>query len=371
MLRICHPFTDGWSALPVSAARRMSSISESKTTSERSPLATLATNSATNARLAHTPALALIGEIASEDRGQAARTRVAAGGRAGAAPAGSGPRCDRSNSCRPTIAGVPVATDPGTSPAHSPCRPVFQYVGVDVVQNDDISLLEGMATTRAIRRFRPDPIPETDLATMFWHASRAPSGSNRQPFRFLVLRDGPRAREARALLGEAFRAEWVTKRAADGYDAGSGIEAGSRKARMANAMQQFVDRFEETPVIVLACHEPYRPLSPFDGANVYPACQNLLLAARALGYGGVMTMWHVLVDDELRADARHLAEHVHRSHDGTGSPGGIPRSGSPAAARRDRVRGQVGRAGLVGGGSGGNSLRRWSRADSEHGVEPA
>src|SRR6476659_9580942 len=98
-----------------------------------------------------------------------------------------------------------------------------------------------MATTRAIRRFRPDPIPEADLATMFWHASRAPSGSNRQPFRFLVLRDGPRAREARAVLGKAFRAEWATKRAADGYDAGSGVDTSSRKARMANSMQQFVD----------------------------------------------------------------------------------------------------------------------------------
>jgi nitroreductase len=168
------------------------------------------------------------------------------------------------------------------------------------VQDPDIPLLEGIATTRAIRRFRSDPIPEGDLATILWHASRAPSGSNRQPFRFVVLRDGPRARQARTLLGEAFRAEWATKRAADGYDSGSGIETGSRKARMAQAMQQFVDRFEDIPVVVLACHEPYRPLTPFDGANVYPACQNLLLAARALGYGGVMTMWHVLVEDELR-----------------------------------------------------------------------
>jgi nitroreductase len=171
---------------------------------------------------------------------------------------------------------------------------------VQDVDSSDISLLEGMATTRAIRRFRPDSIPEADLATIFWHASRAPSGSNRQPFRFLVLRDGPRAREARALLGEAFRAEWATKRAADGYDAGSGIDTTSRKGRMANAMQQFVDRFEEIPIVVLACHEPYRALTPFDGANVYPACQNLLLAARALGYGGVLTMWHVLVDERLR-----------------------------------------------------------------------
>jgi nitroreductase len=45
----------------------------------------------------------------------------------------------------------------------------------------------------------------------------------------------------------------------------------------------------------------YRAGNPVEGASVYPACQNLLLAARALGYGGVMTSWNLLVDDELRA----------------------------------------------------------------------
>ncbi len=154
----------------------------------------------------------------------------------------------------------------------------------------DIPLLEGMATTRAIRRFRPDPIPDEDLDTILWHASRAPSGSNRQPFRFIVLRDGERARAARSLLGDAFRAEWQSKRAHDGYDTGSGLDPSSRKARTARAMQRFVDEFEQTPVVVLACHHDYRPSTVFDGANVYPACQNLLLAARALGYGGVMTI---------------------------------------------------------------------------------
>ena len=71
-----------------------------------------------------------------------------------------------------------------------------------------VGLLAGMATTRAIRRYRDEPIPDDDLATILWHATRAPSGSNRQPFRFVVLRDGPRAREAKALLGESFRAMW-------------------------------------------------------------------------------------------------------------------------------------------------------------------
>ena len=163
-----------------------------------------------------------------------------------------------------------------------------------------ISLLEGMASTRAIRRFTSEPIPEADLAQILWHGSRAPSGSNRQPFRFLVLRDGPTATEVKALLGRSFREMWAAKQEADGYAAGSGADDASPKARMANTMQRFVDRFESTPVVVLACIVRHRRPDPTEGASVYPACQNLLLAARALGYGGVMTTWHALAEEELR-----------------------------------------------------------------------
>lgn len=168
----------------------------------------------------------------------------------------------------------------------------------------DVSLLEGIATTRAIRRFRPDPIPDDDLASILWHATRAPSGSNRQPVRFLVLRDGPHARDAKRLLGEAFRAGWADKRRHDRYEEGSGAVGSSPKARMAAAMQHFVDHFEEIPVVVLACLQlgHYRADRLSSGASVYPACQNLLLAARALGYGGVLTMWHSFVEDQLRTE---------------------------------------------------------------------
>jgi nitroreductase len=155
---------------------------------------------------------------------------------------------------------------------------------------EPLSLLEGLATTRAIRRYTDDPIPDADLATILWHAGRAPSGSNRQPFRFLVLRDGVHAVQAKAVLGEAFRAAWSAKRQADGY----------RPSRFADSMQRYVDRFEQTPVVVLVCLARYRSASPYEGASVYPACQNLLLAARALGYGGALTMWHLGVEAELR-----------------------------------------------------------------------
>lgn len=155
---------------------------------------------------------------------------------------------------------------------------------------DGDAALEVIATTRAIRRYRPEPVPEHDLARILWHAGRAPSGTNRQPFRFLVLRDGPAAREARAVMGEAFRAGWAAKRDAGGY----------RPSRFTDSMDQYVERFEEVPVIVLVCLDRYRAPNPYEGASVYPACQNLLLAARAIGYGGALTMWHLEVEDDLR-----------------------------------------------------------------------
>jgi nitroreductase len=165
----------------------------------------------------------------------------------------------------------------------------------------DVSLLEGLATTRAIRRYTTDPIPDDDLAAILWHATRAPSGSNRQPVRWLVLRDGSKAREAKALLGDSFRAGWADKVREMGYDQGSGLDPSSPKGRQAASMQQFVDRFEEVPVVVLPCVHGYERPHITGGASVYPACQNLLLAARALGYGGVLTMWHSYVERELRA----------------------------------------------------------------------
>jgi nitroreductase len=163
-----------------------------------------------------------------------------------------------------------------------------------------VDLLEGLATTRAIRRYRPDPIPDHDLASMLWYATRAPTGSNRQSYRFIVLRDTEVARHAKALLGGAFRSAWNHKRQEGGFDRGSGQDPTSPKARAAAAMQHFVDHLEQVPVVILPCLERYREPNPTEGSSIYPSCQNLLLAARAMGYGGVLTMWHQGVERELR-----------------------------------------------------------------------
>ena len=89
---------------------------------------------------------------------------------------------------------------------------------------DVVGLLEGLCTTRAIRRLRDEPVPAEALRDMVFAATRAPSGSNRQPFRFLVLTDGPKAVAAKALLGGPARQFWSRKAPADGYGEGSGAD---------------------------------------------------------------------------------------------------------------------------------------------------
>lgn len=165
---------------------------------------------------------------------------------------------------------------------------------------DTIGLLHGITTTRTIRRYTDDPVPQDALREMMFAATRAPSGSNRQPFRMLLLTDGPKAAEAKRIIGEAAREAWAAKRSRDSYDTGSGAVEDSPKARMARVMQGYVDDFESVPVLVLPCLQRYREPNSFEGSSVYPAVQNMLLAARALGYGGALTGWHLAVEDGLR-----------------------------------------------------------------------
>jgi nitroreductase len=169
------------------------------------------------------------------------------------------------------------------------------------VRASDVSLVDGLSSTRAIHRYTDEAVPDHVLRDVLFAATRAPSGSNRQPFRFLVLRNGPLAETARTLIAEGARAVWSAKQQRDGYAQGSGAQQGSPKARLAATMEHYVDSFASVPVLILPCLNRYRAPELTEGAHVYPACQNLLLAARAYGYGGVMTMFHRAVEAELRS----------------------------------------------------------------------
>ena len=157
------------------------------------------------------------------------------------------------------------------------------------LQTSDVDLMTGIASTRAIRRYKDEPIPKRDLRDMLFAATRGPSGSNRQTFRFVVLTESEKAQAAKAMIAKSAQAMWNTKRANDGYDAGSGAKAQSPKARMARTMQHYVDNFANVPALILPCFIRYRAPTSSEGASIYPAVQNLLLAARGLGYGGVIT----------------------------------------------------------------------------------
>jgi nitroreductase len=148
-----------------------------------------------------------------------------------------------------------------------------------------ISALEALATTRAIRRYTEEPIPTSVLSQILWSASRAPSGSNRQPFRFLAVTQGETANKVKSALGESFRRGWATKLRNDGYQKGSGQDPNSPKSRQAATMQHYVDHIEQVPVIVFACLVRYRDASPTEGASIYP---------------GALTMWHQGVESQLR-----------------------------------------------------------------------
>ena len=164
-----------------------------------------------------------------------------------------------------------------------------------------IDMLEGIATARSIHRYSFDPIPDDDMAKIMYAATRAPSGTNRQPFRFVVLRDGEKARQAKSLMGAAYREGWRHKAESEGWGRSSDSRKPSRRVRSMQAMDYFVEHFEKIPAVILACLVRFREAHHQEGASIFPACQNLLLAARALGYGACFSGFHRYVDAELKA----------------------------------------------------------------------
>jgi len=149
---------------------------------------------------------------------------------------------------------------------------------------------EAMFTQRAIRRFRPDPIPLEDLRLILEAASKAPNGGNHQIARFLVVTDRRRIEEFGALYREA----WWAKRWDDHRWTGpEDIPVEDRTHRSAMGL---ADAMKDVPCVVFALAEP-----PGVANSVIPACQNLMLAARALGIGSVPTTLHAKVMDRFRA----------------------------------------------------------------------
>lgn len=165
---------------------------------------------------------------------------------------------------------------------------------------------EAMQTLRAVRRLRPDPVPDEVLRRVLDAACQAPTGGNRQPFRIVVVRD----REAMAALGRLYSAAWYAY--VETYrvltrDAPPAMQAEGE--RMLTSGNRLADHFAETPVLLVFCFDPRQMaitdaklprVSVVGGASIYPAVQNALLACRAEGLGCVLTTLLCGVEDEVK-----------------------------------------------------------------------
>jgi nitroreductase len=179
-------------------------------------------------------------------------------------------------------------------------------VGTDAAR-DPVELLEGIMTARAMRRFTAEPVSDDDIWTVLAAAQQAPSGGNVQPWQFVVVRDP----DVRRHLGDLYR------RAYDRYEAAllptvgghrSEADAASWERTLA-ASRHLAEHFGEVPVVVAVCQPDLDlTLSDADGpldigplsASVFPAVQNLILAARSLGLGAALTTVFRIHHDEVR-----------------------------------------------------------------------
>jgi nitroreductase len=155
----------------------------------------------------------------------------------------------------------------------------------EVADGLNMPLAEAMRTQRAVRRLRVDPVDDDTVLAVLELATKAPTGSNQQGWEFVVVRD-PDVKHALARLNrQAFS---VYRRVARSRARGD-----LRAARMLAAVQYQADHFEDAPVIVVAClHGRSGPTAMARAAyfgSIFPAVQNLLLAARSLGLGATLT----------------------------------------------------------------------------------
>ena len=163
-------------------------------------------------------------------------------------------------------------------------------------------------TTRAMRRLKPDPVPDDLVRKILQAGVAAANGGNYQRWRFLVIKDTAVKKAVQVWYKKAFD-EVVGPRYANSPPP-PGISA-EKYARQHHAVEHLTEHFHEAPVWIVAClDEGKNTPTRTSGASIYPAVQNMLLAARALGLGSTLTTRHLLYAKEAEA-ALGLPEGVH------------------------------------------------------------
>ena len=150
-----------------------------------------------------------------------------------------------------------------------------------------MDVFEALYTTRSMRRVKEDPIPEEIIKTMVDAAIRAPSGSNRQGWKFLVVTD----EETRRQLGDIYRETWdyYMKEFYGGKpDLGASEVGDDKKAnqviKISKSAGWLAENFHKVPAhfLVFSRNDP-------TGSSIFPAIWSLMLAGRAHGIGTCLT----------------------------------------------------------------------------------
>ena len=171
-----------------------------------------------------------------------------------------------------------------------------------------MDFFEVVETQRALRRFRPEPVTNAALHRILDAATRAPSARGAEPWVFVVVRD----RGLREEIGRRYREAWEAgQRYTHDTDADRDVRALPHYERMMRAAGELGATLHRAPVVIACCldHSRLGPLAGPDGslrapaaayASIFPAVQNLLLAARALGLGTTLTTLHRTFEGDLR-----------------------------------------------------------------------
>jgi nitroreductase len=157
--------------------------------------------------------------------------------------------------------------------------------------NNNAKLFDIMYNCRAMRRLKPDPVPKEVLLELIEAANQAPTGSNKQGARWILVTDTDQKKALAALNKTAVTSyiapESTRPQVLPHQDA-------EKRKRMIDAVLWQAEHLHEVPVLIIACYEFEADIESESsvasaGGSIWPAVQNLLLAARALELGAAPT----------------------------------------------------------------------------------
>ena len=157
---------------------------------------------------------------------------------------------------------------------------------------EDVPLLEGIRTTRAIRRLLPDPVPPELIRKVCEAGTFAPSGGNRQPWFFIAVTDA----QKRRWVAERYR-EFFDRYIGPAREAATSSDYPREKRRMQRAASWLAEHLHEVPVHLFVAG--WKRRGEPQAQALFPAIQNVLLACRAVGLGASLTTAHRAFGPEL------------------------------------------------------------------------